>query len=265
MKTRGERTMAYTLILDNCGNPDRGQDPDRRVHGTERLTVKVKDFEEASKAALAYIEENGLGMGNWIGGVLRDGRNREIGYVGYNGIVYAAGRNREGRNRLWPEHLPEAAPAVRKPDPYELEKAIIETPFGPLTLQGSFGRCSVGCGSKGFVFQGETCSFNVWLDIDENGYKGGSNWLILREGTVGERVNPALVEDMMDGIFRDWASEPENMALLVRNTIKERRREIGNLRSQMARLQDEIEARSTEAGHLEDVLAGITDEGPKPR
>ena len=76
----------YTVILANCGNPDRGQDASRRLPGTVRKVVAVDDFPAASKACRDYIEENDLGGGNWTGGDIRE-NGKVIAKVSYNGTV----------------------------------------------------------------------------------------------------------------------------------------------------------------------------------
>jgi hypothetical protein len=92
----------YTVILDNCGNPDRGQDPSRRLPGTVRKTVPVEDFAAASKACRDYIKENDLGSGKWTGGDIRE-NGKVVGKVGYNGTVWPPGGFAVGTKPLWPD------------------------------------------------------------------------------------------------------------------------------------------------------------------
>lgn len=49
--------------------------------------VAVKDYSEASKVCMNFIERNGLGGGNWSGGKIRkDGKM--IAHVSFNGRVW---------------------------------------------------------------------------------------------------------------------------------------------------------------------------------
>lgn len=82
--------MNMFVAMDNKGNIDFFQDPNRRIRGKKKI-VKVKSFEEASKICRKYIEDNGLGGGNWTGGAIRDDSGAEIGRVSYNGRVWPPG------------------------------------------------------------------------------------------------------------------------------------------------------------------------------
>lgn len=90
------------VLLSNCGNIDRDQDPERPVYGTQSgYWAKVQSLEAASRACQEYIEGYGLGGGNWSGGAVRDAATKElVGRISYNG-------------RIWPaDDLPTAAPTL---------------------------------------------------------------------------------------------------------------------------------------------------------
>lgn len=83
------------VTLDTVGNPDRGQDPEASLYGLDRVMVHVTSFEEASALCRAYIEENGLGGGNWAGGQVFDERGSEVARISYNGRVWNASPEKE--------------------------------------------------------------------------------------------------------------------------------------------------------------------------
>ncbi len=79
----------FVLWLSNCGNPDRGQDPDRPVYGTPSdYWVPVESLQAASTACRSYIEEHDLGGGNWTGGKLVDGKGTHVANISYNGRIW---------------------------------------------------------------------------------------------------------------------------------------------------------------------------------
>ena len=98
----------FVLLLRNCGNPDRGQDPDRPVWGTPSdYWVPVESLQAASTACRTYIEEHDLGGGNWSGGKVVDGNGVQVASISYNG-------------RIWPKQAdgtdaPEPAPTPDRP------------------------------------------------------------------------------------------------------------------------------------------------------
>ena len=80
-----------TVKLAACGNPDFGQSTGP-LPGIPRRTVEVKDLAEASAVCLRFIAEHDLGVGNWAGGEVRDGRKKIVARVSYNGRVWPPGK-----------------------------------------------------------------------------------------------------------------------------------------------------------------------------
>ncbi len=77
----------YRVILANAGNPDLGQCPDHALFGVGSGKVSVTTLNDASQTCRKYIDENGLGGGNWVGGdVTSDGK--VVARVSYNGRVW---------------------------------------------------------------------------------------------------------------------------------------------------------------------------------
>ena len=92
--------MEYEVYLENCGNPDHGQDPNRSLPGTESgFWVPAETPQDAAKIVRDYIDENDLGGGNWAGGEVRHLESKvTAGKISYNG-------------RYWPaEDAPTAGP-----------------------------------------------------------------------------------------------------------------------------------------------------------
>ena len=83
-----ETLPAGALVsLESCGNPDKGQDPDKPIPGVPTLTYPVTSLKFAAAACRTYILNHQLGGGDWAGGdVLVDGK--KIAYVSYNGRVW---------------------------------------------------------------------------------------------------------------------------------------------------------------------------------
>jgi len=80
----------FTMRLSSCGNPDFGQyaplSPPKVVTGAS--------LAEMRKLAQDYSEEWGLGGGNWMNPVVKQGA-KVIGYFSYNGRFW------EGRPGRW--------------------------------------------------------------------------------------------------------------------------------------------------------------------
>jgi hypothetical protein len=76
----------YRVLLQSCGNPDCGQDPDAPMSPEEWRAVA--DFEEASRACRAYVEHWNLGGGNWTGGLVIDRSGRAVARISYNGRIW---------------------------------------------------------------------------------------------------------------------------------------------------------------------------------
>lgn len=76
------------LVLNSCGNPDHGQDPDLpALWAQDGKVVHVESYSEASRQCRDYIDQNGLGAGNWNGGEVYF-QSCLIGTVSYNGRVW---------------------------------------------------------------------------------------------------------------------------------------------------------------------------------
>ena len=60
------------VSLNNVGNIDHGQDPDKKLYGTNTGWVECSNFKEASKVVRDYIEQYNLGGGNFTGGDILD-------------------------------------------------------------------------------------------------------------------------------------------------------------------------------------------------
>ncbi|MEO7326483.1 MAG: hypothetical protein ABIW82_16815 [Dokdonella sp.] len=81
----------WALWLATCGNPDHGQDPDAALWGADRdHFIIVNEIADISTAGHAFIEENGLGGGNWFGGDIFDSSGGKVGRLAYNGRIFAS-------------------------------------------------------------------------------------------------------------------------------------------------------------------------------
>lgn len=88
--------------LSAAGNIDRGEDPDSPLYGVPNGSKAVVSLAEASKACRQYIDEHGLGGGQWTGGDVLTKDGALVARVSYNG-------------RIWAVTNPESSRRTRKP------------------------------------------------------------------------------------------------------------------------------------------------------
>jgi hypothetical protein len=252
----------YTVVLDNCGNPDRGQDPSRRLPGTARKLVPAKDFAAASKACRDYIEENDLGGGNGTGGEIRE-NGKVVGKVGYNGTVWPPSGFAVGMKPLWPEPKEEEP---KPKDPLEWETAQIDTPFGPILVGGCFRIGNVKSVEGKFSVDGQHYEFMTFATFDESGLKEIQSHNLLRNGVYSDTVAPPKkVADAIRSAVAGWASVPANTAMIVRNDIKDQKRSIQHSEGQiatyeqlLAKARDELASHQREIAKLEEKAARLS-------
>lgn len=89
------KVKELSLVLDNVGNPDFGQAPDRRLPGTWRQEIAIKkdSLDQIHYFARKYIDLYELGGGNFIGKLYKEGDL--IARVSYNGRIWDADTDRE--------------------------------------------------------------------------------------------------------------------------------------------------------------------------
>lgn len=82
-------TLSDTLYveLSHCPNPDIAGYWEYPEDDGDPRWMPVETVAEASELCCEFIQRNGLGGGNWSGGVIKD-RGKEVAYVGYNGTVW---------------------------------------------------------------------------------------------------------------------------------------------------------------------------------
>ncbi|MCB8823180.1 hypothetical protein [Microvirga rosea] len=90
LKNLSSSEARYTVVLDTCGNPDRGQDPSRRDPGAIRKVVPIEEFATASKVCRGYIEHNDRGSANWTAGEIQE-NGQIVGKISCNGTVWPPG------------------------------------------------------------------------------------------------------------------------------------------------------------------------------
>lgn len=79
----------FKVKLASVGNPDRNQHPFQGLIGVPFRVMAVKTLREACFVCRCYIEEHGLGGGNWSGGEVSVG-DEIVARVSYNGRVWQA-------------------------------------------------------------------------------------------------------------------------------------------------------------------------------
>lgn len=75
----------FSVILSSCGNVDYGQNPYEVYNGVVDRIYYADTIEELQKEVRRYIEDNGLGGGNYTGGEVKDKSGKIIGKISYNG------------------------------------------------------------------------------------------------------------------------------------------------------------------------------------
>ena len=69
------------------GNPDKGQNPNEEPYGVKPKTFTADKLESLRYQIRAWMEDNGLGAGNWgTAKVFKD--NQTYGYMSYNGRIW---------------------------------------------------------------------------------------------------------------------------------------------------------------------------------
>jgi hypothetical protein len=209
--------------------------------------VPVDDFAAASKACRDYIEENDLGGGNWTGGDIRE-NGKVVGKVGYNGTVWPPGGFAVGTKPLWPEPKEEES---KPKDPLEWETAQIDTPFGPILVGGCYRIGNVKSVEGKFAVDGQHYEFMTYATFDEGGLRDIQSYSLLRNGVYSDTVAPPKkVKDAIRAAVAAWASVPENIALIVRNEIKDQKKSIQHVERQIASYEQQLaRARDDLAGH----------------
>jgi len=79
------------VTLSHAPNPDIGGGYwDGVIPDTNNTVVEVEDLAHASRVCRGFIEEWGLGGGNWTGGQVSDG-DEEVAKISYNGRAWKPG------------------------------------------------------------------------------------------------------------------------------------------------------------------------------
>ena len=79
------------LYLSHASNPDidGGYWQDGNPYAAKH-SVQINSVDDAPRICRKYIDDNGLGGGNWTGGqIMQDGE--QVAYVSYNGRVWPKG------------------------------------------------------------------------------------------------------------------------------------------------------------------------------
>lgn len=81
--------MKYKLILDSCGNIDKGENPYKQVEGAYRTMIECNSIEECSIATLDYCKKHNLGYKNLECADVFTINNEYVGYISYNGKYWS--------------------------------------------------------------------------------------------------------------------------------------------------------------------------------
>jgi hypothetical protein len=110
LQNQAKPPALYRVLLANRGNRDHGQDERAEIPGTPTdHWLDVASLQAASAACRAYLEQHGLGSGNWTGGDVKNGAGEVVAKVSYNGRVWSPDQKRD----LLQPALPAATPRER--------------------------------------------------------------------------------------------------------------------------------------------------------
>jgi hypothetical protein len=261
---------AMTLTLSNVGNPDFGQDPNRPLPGTSKRLRRVFSLEEASKACRAYIEENELGGGNWTGGKLVGDDGEEVGRVSYNGAVWPPGPSVVGQEPLY---VP-GGPRPAKVDPLAWEKVILDVPgHGKVSVSGCLRIATLASVPGAFEVGGRRYDFSAYVEFGPDGLKAMPASINMHpDGRLDlDAACPKSVLKALKAVVKDWASEPEGMAVLLSNEVKDLRKtvesdesRVGYAQAELSKREAELEASKNALVEAEEMLESLTSSGPRP-
>jgi hypothetical protein len=83
-----QRVQPLRVALFTRGNPDLRQDPSQPLPGIPNRFARVSSLQDARQRVRSFIEQHGLGAGNWAGGQVLDGCDQQVAAIGYNGRVW---------------------------------------------------------------------------------------------------------------------------------------------------------------------------------
>lgn len=219
--------MPLHVTLRSVGNPDYGQDETRPMPGVPNEFVEAADFAAASKACRDYIERHGLGSGNWAGGTIYDDANVEVGRVSYNGKIWAPGPWVNGSEPIWPSPEGERKRKAKEKSPFEWESATVEVEgYGTFELSGCLRRANVKA-TDTFRIDGVRHDFNQTAHFSEDGSVQGPTLVsFMRDGRYDQMGGNDVAESAVQAALKSWAEEPENLAMILRNEIKDNMRDV---------------------------------------
>lgn len=261
--------MALKVTLASVGNPDfPGQDASRPLPGVENRTVTVVDIPAASKACRDYIEKNDLGGGNWAGGLITDETGAEVGRVSYNGRVWPPGPLRTDSQPIWP---PQADEDKKPEDPFKWESAIVEVPgFGTLSITGCLRHATIEARGT-FKIDGTRYDFSENIAFDEERLTyPPQRMTFMEDGRYDRDYGIASAEKAVRKAVEAWAEQPENIAMILRNAVKDNRKsalseETNRIPAYRKQLENSIKARDnfvSEADRIEALIEALASPAP---
>jgi hypothetical protein len=247
-----QTTAGLQVVLSNVGNPDHRQDPEQPLPGVLNRIVAAKDLAEASNLCRAYIEENDLGGGNWSGGlVLKDGN--EFAKVSYNGRVWGLPQRTDDKP-IWPVPTEQETHAkkqvVEGVEPLEFESAIVEMPgYGQIQVSGCYrvAHCSTIAGK--FAIDGRRMDFTTYFDVARDGRISDLQSFNLHpDGLTETQINaPKKIRDLVTKTLREWASDPANAAMFLRNQFADERHSLQVMERNIRYAERDLEEKRKEA------------------
>ena len=232
--------MALTVTLSSVGNPDFDQDPSRSLPGVTGQRKRVDDLAHASRVCREYIEENGLGGGNWSGGDVFDENGALVGKVSYNGRVWGpAGYTLNGKPLYDP-----AAGEPKPVDPFAFEEAVIDIPgYGKITVGGCYRIGTIKSVPGQFELNGTLVEFIESVTHAKDGAIDVFRAPTLHpDGNMSVNIKaPKAMMSALKKALEEWAAQPEGMLLVARNERKDQCQEKDYLTRNIARHSEEMQ------------------------
>jgi hypothetical protein len=76
------------VYLSAHGNPDHNENPHQPIYST--IVAFADSVEKCQKIVRDFIDDSGIGAGNWTGGAVFDGKE-QVGYISYNSRYWPKG------------------------------------------------------------------------------------------------------------------------------------------------------------------------------
>jgi len=162
---------------------------------------------------------------------------------------------------------------IENTDTYAWESAVLETPYGQVEIGGCLRTSYVKNVEGRFAIDGKRTGLEAQVRFTEDGFAGVAAYNLTRNERFGDFLPPPRdFKDTLGDAVREWADDPANMAMILRNEIKDRcqdievhRRNADSLRQELSDLESGIVEDEEKVARLEALLEGMAPASGRPR